>query len=303
MNREARIAGAPISWGVNEVSGWGHQMDAGRVLEEAASLGLPAMESGPEGFLPEEPDEASRVLEGYSMRLVGGFVPVVLHRADAREEGLASVERQARFFAAAGAVVMILAADTEGEGYEENVELDDAGWDELFEGLSIAEEIGVGHGLTVAVHPHFGTAIERPHHVRRFLEGCETGLCLDTGHLMVGGDDPVAVTELAADRVRIVHLKDVDRYLAEGVAKGEVGFEDAVRQGVFRALGDGDVESERVIGLLEGSGYEGWYVLEQDIMLDDEPEEGKGPIEDVRKSLSFVRSVLDSGKGTKGLDG
>lgn len=303
MNREARIAGAPISWGVNEVSGWGHQMDAGRVLEEAASLGLPAIESGPEGFLPEEPDEASRVLEGYGLRLVGGFVPVVLHRADAREEGLASVERQARFFAAAGADVMILAADTGGEGYEENVELDAAGWDELFEGLSIAEEIGVGHGLTVAVHPHFGTAIERPHHVRRFLEGCETGLCLDTGHLMVGGDDPVAVAELAADRVRIVHLKDVDWYLAEGVAKGEVGFEDAVRRGVFRALGDGDVESERVIGLLEGSGYEGWYVLEQDIMLDDEPEEGKGPIEDVRKSLNFVRSVLDSGKGTKGLDG
>ncbi len=299
MNREARIAGAPISWGVNEVSGWGHQMDAGRVLEEATSLGLPAIESGPEGFLPEEPDEASRVLEGYGLRLVGGFVPVVLHRADAREEGLAAVERRARFFAAAGADVMILAADTEGEGYEENGELDAAGWDELFEGLSMAEEIGVGHGLTVAVHPHFGTAIERPHHVRRFLEGCETGLCLDTGHLMVGGDDPVAVAELAADRVRIVHLKDVDRYLAEGVAKGEVGFEDAVRRGVFRALGDGDVESERVIGVLEGSGYEGWYVLEQDIMLDDEPEEGKGPIEDVRKSLNFVRSVLDSGKGPR----
>jgi inosose dehydratase len=116
---------------------------------------------------------------------------------------------------------------------------------------------------------------------------------------MVGGDDPVAVAELAADRVRIVHLKDVDRYLAEGVAKGEVGFEDAVRRGVFRALGDGDVESERVIGVLEGSGYEGWYVLEQDIMLDDEPKEGKGPIEDVRKSLNFVRSVLDSGKGPR----
>src|SRR5215208_2388726 len=295
VNQEVRIAGAPISWGINEVEGWGYQMGAQRVLDEAVSLGLPAIESGPEGFLPKDPVKASRVMGEHGLHLVGGFVPVVLHRVEAREEGLASVERQAEFFAATGADVMILAADTEGEGYEENVELDDAGWDELFEGLSIAEEIGVGHGLTVAVHPHFGTAIERPHHVRRFLEGCETGLCLDTGHLMVGGDDPVAVTELAADRVRIVHLKDVDRYLAEGVAKGEVGFEDAVRQGVFRALGDGDVESERVIGLLEGSGYEGWYVLEQDIMLDDEPEEGKGPIEDVRKSLSFVRSVLDSG--------
>ena len=85
------------------------------------------------------------------------------------------------------------------------------------------------------------------------------------------------VAELAAGRVRIVHLKDVDRRLAEQVAKGKLGFEEAVRRGVFKALGDGDVDTERVIGVLEESGYGGWYVLEQDIMLDGEPERGKGP--------------------------
>jgi inosose dehydratase len=229
--------------------------------------------------------------------LVGGFVPVVLHRREARDDTLASVERQARFFADADADVLILAAAAGDEGYDEHVELDEAGWGELFEGLSLAEEIGERYGLTVAVHPHFGTAIERPHHVRRFLEGCETGLCLDTGHLVVGGDDPVRVAELAAGRVRIVHLKDVDRLLADLVAAGKIGFEDAVSQGVFKALGDGDVDIERAIWSLEESGYGGWYVLEQDILLDDEPERGKGPIEDVRKSLQFARDVLGGGRG------
>jgi inosose dehydratase len=269
-----------------------------RVLEEAASLGLSAIESGPEDFLPQDATEASRLLERYALRLVGGFVPVVLHHAEAREEGLAAVERQARFFAAAGGEVLILAADIEGGGYEETVELDDAEWDEMFEGIRLAEEIGERHGLVVAVHPHFGTAIERPHHVRRFLEGCATGLCLDTGHLMVAGDDPVEVAELAAGRVRIAHLKDVDRLLADLVAAGKVGFEEAVRQGVFRPLGDGDVQTGRVIELLERSGYRGWYVLEQDVMLDDEPEEGKGPVEDVRKSFDYVRRVLQGERGT-----
>jgi len=66
---------------------------------------------------------------------------------------------------------------------------------------------------------------------------------------------------------------------------------------VFKALGDGDVNTERVVGVLEESGYGGWYVLEQDIMLDGEPERGKGPIESVRKSLGFVRGVLESRKG------
>ncbi len=291
MSSESRIAGAPISWGVIEVPDWGYQIDADQVLREAASIGLTAIEAGPKGFLPRDPAEASRLLDEHGLRLVGGFVPVVLHRPDAREAELASVEQQAELLAAAD--VLILAASTGQDGYEETVELDDDAWKELFEGLASVEEIGARHGLTVAVHPHFGTVIERPHHLRRFLDGCETGLCLDTGHLMVGGDDPVDVTELAADRVRVVHLKDVDRLLAEFVAAGKLGYEEAVRQGVFRPLGDGDMDTERVIELLERSGYEGWYVLEQDIMLSGEPEEGEGPVTDVRKSLEFLKEQLN----------
>jgi inosose dehydratase len=293
MSLISRVAGAPISWGVNEVPGWGYQMSAERVLGEAASLGLSAIEAGPEGFLPGDPAEASRMLDERGLRLIGGFVPAVLHRADKRDAELASVEQQARLFADTGADVLIVAASTVQEGYEETVELDDDSWDELFGNLASVEEIGVRYGLTVALHPHFGTAIERPHHLRRLLDGCETGLCLDTGHLAVGGDDPVEVAEIAADRVRIVHLKDVDRRLAEKVATGELDYEDAVRQGVFRPLGEGDVDIDRVVDLLERSGYRGWYVLEQDIMLADEPEEGEGPVNDVRKSLDFIEGKLD----------
>ncbi len=274
--------------------GWGYQMSAERVLGEAASLGLSAIEAGPEDFLPRDPADARRVLGEHGLGLVGGFVPVVLHRADLREGELAAVERQAEFLAATGAEVLIVAASTGREGYEETEELDEDSWEELFGGLASVEEIGDGHGLTVAVHPHFGTAIERRHHVERFLEGCETALCLDTGHLVLGGDDPVRVAEIAADRVDIVHLKDVDRRLAERVAAGELGYEKAVRQGVFKPLGDGDVDAGRVIGLLKGWGYRGWYVLEQDIMLDDEPEKGEGPIDHVRRSLDFVEGKLET---------
>ena len=273
--------------------GWGYQMSAERVLGEAASLGLSAIEAGPEGFLPSDPAGARRTLGEHGLGLVGGFVPVVLHRAERREGELAAVERQAEYFAAAGGEVFIVAASTGREGYEDAEELGEGSWEELFGGLASVDEIGDRHGLTVAVHPHFGTVIERRHHVERFLEGCETALCLDTGHLMLGGDDPVRVAEVAAGRMGIVHLKDVDRRLAELVAAGELDYEKAVRQGVFKPLGDGDVDTERVIELIEGSGYKGWYVLEQDIMLDDEPEEGKGPIENVHRSLAFVESKLE----------
>jgi inosose dehydratase len=289
-----RVAGAPISWGVCEVPGWGYQMDAERVLREAAGLGLAAVEAGPEGFLPPDPAEASRLLSERGLELVGGFVPVVLHRPEIRESELGSVERQAGFFADAGAEVLVLAASTGREGYEDAGELDDEAWKELFATLAKVEEIGARRGLMVVVHPHYGTVIERPEHVRRFLYGCETGLCLDTGHSMVGGGDPVELADSATGRVRHVHLKDVNRGIAEQVVSGALGYEEAVRGGLYRPLGEGDVDVRRVLGSLEAAGYEGWYVLEQDIMLDAEPDPGAGPMEDVRRSLELLSKEIQS---------
>lgn len=287
-----RVAGAPISWGVCEVPDWGYQMGAERVLAEAAGLGLTAVEAGPDGFLPGEPEEAARLLSGHGLELVGGFIPVVLHDKEARDSKLASVERQAGLFASAGAGVLVIAAATGEEGYEESAGLDDGEWEELFVTLAMLEEIGAGHGLNVVLHPHYGTEIETPEQVVRFLDGCETGLCLDTGHSMVGGGDPVALTESAAARIEHVHLKDVDGDLARRVASGSLDYERAVRGGLFRPLGGGDVGVGRVLATLENVGYDGWYVLEQDIMLDGEP--GGGPANEVGKSLAYLKGVLGS---------
>ena len=287
----SRVAGAPISWGVCEVPGWGYQMDAERVLDEAAGLGLTAIEAGPDGFLPGEPDVMASLLSQHGLELVGGFVPVVLHRQAARDSELASVERQAKLFAAAGAGVLVIAAATGEEGYEESAGLEDGEWEELFATLAMVEEIGTKHGLSVVLHPHYGTEIESPDHVQRFLEGCATALCLDTGHSMVGGGDPVALTESAAGRIRHVHLKDVDQDLAERVVSGALPYEQAVRDGLYMPLGDGDVDVGRVLEVLDGAGYDGWYVLEQDIMLSADP--GYGPAAEVGRSLAYLKGVLE----------
>jgi inosose dehydratase len=293
VNEEARIAGAPVSWGVIEVPDWGYQMPADRVLREVAALGLAAVEAGPEALLPRDPAEVSDVLVGYGLSLVGGFVPAVLHDADAREKELAFVERRARFFAAAGANVVVLAATSGSESYEAVAELDDDSWWTLFEGLSAVEEICARHGVAVSLHHHYGTVIERDDQLRRFLEGSDMGLCLDTGHLVMGGSDPVEIAELAGNRVNHVHLKDVDRDLARRVATRELSFKEAARRGVFRPLGDGDVDVGEVVGRLEASGYRGWYVLEQDTVVEVEPEEGEGPVTDVRRSLAYLKRQLE----------
>ncbi len=287
-----RIAGAPVSWGVIEVPDWGYQISADRVLREAASLGMTALEAGPEGFLPDDPAEVSDLLSKYNLKLVGGFVPAVLHEANLREKELAHVEERARFFATAGADVLVLAADTEAEDYERVAELDEGGWDTLFDSLKRVEEICERHGLMATLHHHYGTVIENDDQVKRFLEGSEMGLCLDTGHLIIGGSDPVEIASIAGDRINHVHFKDVDNAVAERLGARELTFKEAAQKGAFRPIGNGDVDIGAVVDRLESAGYSGWYVLEQDTVVESEPDEGEGPIVEIRQSLEDLRERL-----------
>ncbi len=288
-----RVAGAPVSWGVIEIPDWGYQMPADRVLREASSLGLSAVEAGPEGLLPADPSAVSDLLSRYGLTLVGGFVPAVLHEPGLREEELARVERRAEFFAAAGADVMVLAAMSGSDDFGPFVEIDDDSWETLFESLEMVEDVCGRHGVAVSLHHHYGTVVESDAQVKRFLKGSGMGLCLDTGHLSIGGSDPVEIAEIAGPRVNHVHLKDVDLGLAARLAARELGFKEAAQKNAFRPLGEGDVDVGGVLGRLEGSGYAGWYVLEQDSVVEGEPPEGEGPVTEVRKSLDYLRERLE----------
>jgi inosose dehydratase len=287
-----RIAGAPVSWGVIEIPDWGYQMSADRVLREASSLGLSAVEAGPEGLLPSDPSGVSDLLARYDLKLVGGFVPAVLHEPGVREEQLELVEGRARFFAAAGADVVVLAVMSGSDDFGPFVKIGDDAWRRLFESLKTVEEICGRHGIAVSMHHHYGTVIEGDDQLKRFLEGSELGLCLDTGHLAIGGSDPVEIAELAGPRVNHAHLKDVDLGVAGRLAARELTFKEAAQENAFRPLGDGDVDLGAVLGRLEDAGYSGWYVLEQDSVVGAEPPEGEGPVVEVRKSLDYLREKL-----------
>lgn len=282
-----RVAGAPISWGVCEVPGWGHQMAPQRVLEEMAAAGLAATEFGPDGFLPQDPDARAELLAGHGLAAVGGFVPVVLH--DPGRDPLPEVRRALAGFGSAR--TLVLAAATGSDGYDARPELDDREWDALLANLDrIAAHAGA-EGITATLHPHIGTMVEGPDEVERVLTGSSVPLCLDTGHLLAGGNDPVALARRAADRIAHVHLKDVDAALAARVRAGDVTYTDAVRTGLYQPLGRGDVDISAITTALDAAGYSGWYVLEQDTVLDSEPALGAGPLADVVASLAHLRKV------------
>jgi inosose dehydratase len=293
-----RVAGAPITWGICEVPGWGYQMPPERVLSEMRSLGLRATELGPEGFLPRGSERA--LLEAHGLSLVAGFVPVVLHDPSSLERELAKVDAAADTISALGGRVLVLAASTGVEGYEEAGRLDTTGWAALGRGIDRAMASAGERGLLVALHPHHGTVVERPEDVERLLDVSGVGVCLDTGHVMVGGGDPVAIARTAGSRVVHVHLKDVDATIAERVAAGDLGYHAAVRAGLYPPLGEGDVDVRAVIRAVEESGDAVWYVLEHDEVLDNEPEPGSGPLLDARRSLAFLERAWKEVGSTAG---
>jgi inosose dehydratase len=284
-----RIAGAPISWGVCEVPGWGHQMEPARVLAEMRSLGLAAAEFGPDGFLPADPAARAALLADFGLRPVGGFVPVVLHASD--PDPLSVLAPVIADFAAAGAEVLVLSADAGLAGYDRRVEPDAAAWARLLSTVDRVAAAAAGAGLRAVLHPHVGTVVERAADVARVLDGCGIGLCLDTGHLTIGGTDPVALAAGAPDRIGHVHLKDVAVGLAARVGDGTATYTGMVEAGMYRPLGGGDVDIAGIVSTLQRAGYGGWYVLEQDVVLAGEPPAGGGPVGDVRASLDFLRAL------------
>ncbi|HJT95412.1 MAG TPA: sugar phosphate isomerase/epimerase [Mycobacterium sp.] len=283
-----KIAGAPISWGVCEVPGWGHQLAPDRVLTEMRDAGLSATELGPEGFLPSEPDELNALLDASGLSCVGTFAPVLLHDAD--HDPLPDIAGPLEALVACRANILVLAAATGTDGYDSRPTLDDGQWATLLDNLDLLAAAAAERGVLAVLHPHVGTMVETRDDVERVLNGSEIQLCLDTGHLLIGGTDPLQLAHEVPGRIAHTHLKDVDAAIAARVQAGELTYTEAVRQGMYTPLGSGDVDIAGIVTALLRNGFDGWFVMEQDTILAGEPAD-EGPVRDVRTSVAFMRDV------------
>jgi inosose dehydratase len=287
-----KIAGAPISWGVCEVPGWGYQLAPDRVLTEMQQVGLAATEFGPDGFLPADPARMAGLLAAHHLIAVGGFTPVVLHEPG--HDPAPEIERLLDGYDAAHAGVLVLSAATGRDGYDARPDLDEAGWKRLLANLDRLTALAAARGVSAVLHPHVGTMVERGEEVQRVLAGSGISLCLDTGHLLIGGTDPAELTRQAPERVAHTHFKDVNDQIAAQVRSGRLTYTEGVRRGMYRPLGSGDVDFAAIVSHLRNRGYDGWYVLEQDTILTGEPR-GEGPVAEVRQSAGYLRALLTPG--------
>ena len=288
-----RVAGAPTSWGLCEVPGWGVQLPPETVLPEMRSVGLTATEAGPDGYLGDDAAAIGALLGRHGLHLIGGFLPVVLHDPAAREATMASARQTATRFEALGASFLVSALVVDFDwSIPRPLSRDE--WKRVYDGFSRLDELAHDHGLTHVLHPHWGTLAERRDEVWRTLEDSDVLFCLDTGHLALGQTDPVEFAEAAGSRVAHAHLKDASNAIAARLRAGEIDLVPAVQEGLFRALGDGDAPVAETVRALEKAGYDGWYVLEQDLSLDSGDRAAVDEAtENVRRSIDFLRALED----------
>lgn len=287
----SRVASAPISWGICEVPGWGKMLSTNRVLSEMAQLGLAGTELGAPGFLPTNPDEIDAILEEHKLKLLGGFTPVVVHNPVERDATMKYVRKTIELFKKTGATQLVSSPvytwnwDTPGALTNDEIK-------HMFKVLDEITLMCKDNGISNVLHPHLMTVVETKSDVERVLDGCDVDWCLDSGHLAIGGVDILEFAKTAFDRIGHVHLKDVDLSRAQSVLNRSQSIMQGVQDGLFTVLGKGDVPIIELVTFLENNGYQGWYVIEQDMAITgDLPAPGTGPIELVGESLAYLRSI------------
>jgi inosose dehydratase len=272
-----RVANAPCSYGAFEITvgRLPNVPDALDVLESMAEAGYEGTELGPPGYLGEE-DVLRARLEANGLELVGGYVPIRFSEPERLDDDLRGLEATLDAFDAAGAPEAKpvfadggspeRAARPGAAASDRSVGLDDAGWRRFADGVARAAELARARGYEPTFHHHTATYVEAPWEIERMLELTDLGLLLDTGHLALGGGDPVQGLRDWAGRINHLHVKDYKRSILESVIADRAGMEEAWRRRVFCELGTGDVDLRAFFAQLAASDYSGWLVVEQDLI-------------------------------------
>jgi inosose dehydratase len=295
-----KIANAPCSWGALEFDLEGEAPGYVQVLNEIAETGYAGTELGDWGFMPTNPEKLSQEIHRRNLVLLGAFVPVFLKDPASHQTGIETAVRIARLMAAVeGSLPFIVLADENGRVPERTrnagrvtpeMGLSDAEWQVYAEGaMKVAETVRKETGLRTAFHHHCAGYVETTTEIAKLMALTDPGLLglvFDCGHYQFGGGDAMEGLRKYGKRVWHFHFKDYDPGVGKQVAENDWDYFQAVKHGVFCELGKGEVDFPSLMKELEKLGYDGWGVVEQDVL----PGMGK-PKESAKRNREYIRSL------------
>ncbi|MFL5796840.1 MAG: TIM barrel protein [Actinomycetota bacterium] len=276
---QIRLANAPVSYGAFEVTvGRNPDVpDGRRVLQLVADAGYEGIDLGPPGYLGRN-GELGGNLAAAGLALAGGYLAVPFSVPGAIGGSMRELDALLDAFDAVAATGPALrprptiadAGSPERAGsprraaHDRGFGLEERGWRRLADGVLRLAARTRERGYEPTFHHHAGTYVEAPWEIERLLEMTDVGLCLDTGHLLIGGGDPVRAVRDWGARIDHVHLKDANEAIVEDVVAESAPMIDVWTRGAFVALGTGDADVDGVLTGLSELDYRGWIVVEQD---------------------------------------
>ena len=275
------VANAPVSYGAFELTvGIDPNVPDGlQVLDEVAGAGYAGIDLGPVGYLGRGAELGER-LAGRNLGLAGGYLELPYADSEALHQAMPALDELLYAFDAAGPnrdapPPRPTLADAGSEsrrarpgrsGADHGLGLDADGWQRF--GVGLAEVVGRcrDRGYEPTFHHETGTYVEAPWEVERVLEVSDIGLCLDAGHFLLAGGDPVAAIGTWAPRINHFHLKDARRSVMAGIVADGVPATGIWEREAFPPLGQGDQDVDGIIAALRRISYQGWLVVEQDTL-------------------------------------
>ena len=273
MGTNIEIATAPVSWGIWEMTIDRPDLIVSDVyLQTIAEMGYTATETGPPGYFAPDGASAVEKARAFGVDLVATFLPLRLDDAERFEDDLRALDRTVEVQEATGGRILLL-ADMEtperARAAGSDARRQATAWDletveRAAERLQRATDIVRSRGLNAALHPHAATHVESEEETEQMLSRTDIALCVDTGHTIVGGGDPLALARRYRDRLRHLHLKDVDGAVLARLQAGEVDMDEAWPLGIFCEFGQGVVPLREFLALDEVRSLDGYGVIEQD---------------------------------------
>jgi inosose dehydratase len=283
-----KLAISPVTWGVDFADSPDNPPWQ-QVIDDIVASGLPAMELGPVGYLPEDPEFIRSLIADNHLLSAGSFIFDEFHDPDARERLVGIAERVCRVIEASGGTLLSLidkpdavrVATAGRPGAAPR--LDDARWSAMIEQFDAIAAVAREFGVHPVVHPHVGGYVEFEDEVERLVAETDLDLCLDTGHLAYARMDPAQMIRRHADRLAHVHFKDIRADILARVDAEALTFWQAIAEGIFCPVGEGVVDVADVLDALDEAGYDGFATIEQDRV----PGSG-APLDDLLKSVAVI---------------
>lgn len=292
------VANAPVSYGAFELTvGIDPDVPSGpAVLDAVGAAGYAGIDLGPVGFLGTAAELGPRLRER-GLSLAGAYLefpfadpPALAAKLPELDAMLDTFDRVAPHCTGPPPRPTIADQGSEdrrahpGSGRYGH---SPAGWERFAAGLAIVVARCRERGYEPAFHNETGTYVQTPDDIETVLSLSDVGLCLDTGHLLIAGGDPVGAVSRWGRRIIQVHVKDVDRrtfgrIVAEGAPTQAIWSRE-----VFPRLGDGDLDVDALLRALGEIDYHGWLVVEQDILPRDAARFARAA-EDQRANRAFL---------------